>query len=444
MLLFNSEIGPEGIHDLYQRTGVPLHSAYALPQLRALYSNSENADLCERIIIWQTIASLCLSRWRGTPFSHVSYSEASWTGLFNFRNCEWDKLAMSLLPEECKHTLPPLADFNDAIMPSGGMPEIVGEIEPETNDYWERWPELRGSKSSSEHCKLFLGIGDGACANVGSKCVSPNRISVTIGTSAAARFCLPMPISPSPLTDDFVVPTGLFCYRLDRNLVVVGGALTDGGSVVDWARRMLSLTDEAQFQNCLNGAALLYNKDYQSVARGKLLSTPVVVPFLSGERSPHYRDGACFALMGLTRECGPTHFMKHCLEGVVLRMEAILRLIRECDEIGGTPMIMVSGYAMERNALWRQMLADCTGLEVRLENLVTEASSWGVSRLVAVALAMQEEGATQNSATYLNDDRISSAKVSHPHMSATEGYWLVAFESQENLIDAISPLWTLE
>lgn len=329
-------------------------------------------------------------------------------------------------------------------MPSGGVPEVVGEVELETNPYWTRWPELRGSYHSADHCSLFLGIGDGACANVGSKCTSANRLSVTIGTSAAARLCLVMPTSPSPVTDDFIVPQGLFCYRLDRNHVIVGGALTDGGSVVDWARKMLSLSDEAQFQDCLNGAALLYNKDYQSAAGGTPSSTSVVVPFLTGERSPHYREGACFAVMGLTRESGPAHFIKSCLEGVVLRLEAILRLLRNCDESGPTPIILVSGNALERNALWRQMLADCTGLEVQIDNSVTEATSRGVARLVAVAIAMKGEDASPNSSLHLAEETVSSAKVSHPHVTATEGYWSVAYERQENLIDAISPLWSLD
>ena len=329
-------------------------------------------------------------------------------------------------------------------MPSGGMPEVVGEVESESNPYWTRWPELRGSYHSSNHCSLFLGTGDGACANVGSKCTSANRISVTIGTSAAARLCLALPTSPSPVTDNFIVPHGLFCYRLDRNHVIVGGALTDGGSVVDWARKMLSLSDEAQFQDCLNGAALLYNKDYQSAAGETSTSTPVVVPFLAGERSPHYREGACFALMGLTRESGPTHFIKSCLEGVILRLEAILRLLRDCDESGPTPIILVSGNALERNALWRQMLADCSGLEVQLDTSVTEATSRGVARLVAVAIAMKGEDASPNSSLHLAEETVSSAKVSHPHVTATEGYWCAAYERQENLIDAISPLWSLD
>jgi sugar (pentulose or hexulose) kinase len=132
------------------------------------------------------------------------------------------------------------------------------------------------------------------------------------------------------------------------------------------------------------------------------------------------------------------------LEGVILRIESILRLLRDYDETGETPAILVSGAALERNALWRQMLADCTGLVVKLDQSVTEATSRGVARLVSIALAMKGEDANPNSAAYLTEERVSSPRVSHPQLAATEGYWLVAYESQENLIDAISPLWSLD
>ena len=51
----------EALDDMYQRTGAPLHSAYALPQLRVFYNNSP--ELASRVEKWTTLASLCLDRW---------------------------------------------------------------------------------------------------------------------------------------------------------------------------------------------------------------------------------------------------------------------------------------------------------------------------------------------------------------------------------------------
>ena len=40
------------------------------------------------------------------------------------------------------------------------------------------------------------------------------------------------------------LPRGLWCYRIDARRVVVGGALTDGGSMVQWGRELMGITSE--------------------------------------------------------------------------------------------------------------------------------------------------------------------------------------------------------
>jgi len=431
-LLFNTdrELGEDRLKELYQKTGAPLHSAYALAQLRALYSNPEYESLVQRIHQWQTVASMCLARWKGIPSIPISYSEASWTGLLNFRDCTWEHEALNLLTSKCREALPSLADYCEM---TANIPECVeGGISK--NPYWERWPELR------ETCSLFLGLGDGACANIGSKCSTPKRVAVTVGTSAAARVCLPLPCrkDSDDSNNDFYVPPGLFCYRVDQSHVLVGGALTDGGSVVEWATSLLNLNSDDAFQKCMEEVEALAQEERES----PLLS---VVPFLSGERSTGYRDGATGCVMGLTRETTPARFMKACLEGVMLRIKAILQLVGTAiEELAAdeseTPCVVVSGNAMEKNAVWRQMLADASGMEVEMDCDVSEGTSRGVARMTAIALAMKCNG-DESSKTLMSEEPISSPNVSSPRKHATEGYWAQATEVQDCFLDAMSTLW---
>jgi gluconokinase len=68
------------------------------------------------------------------------------------------------------------------------------------------------------------------------------RVSVTIGTSAAVRTITTCPAMSSPLGADpnIALPAaGLFCYRLDRTHVVLGGAMSDGGSLLNWLREFV-------------------------------------------------------------------------------------------------------------------------------------------------------------------------------------------------------------
>jgi gluconokinase len=406
---------------LYQQTGAPIHSAYALAQLRVLYSDPTLVEVCQSIHRWQTIASVCLSRWTGQRSLPISFSEASWTGLLNHRLCEYEPDVLDLLPDACCQALPELSDFDEDR-------SILTQGITKDSSYWDRWPELRTTR-------FFLGLGDGACANVGSKCSTPNRIACTVGTSAAARVVLRSPVGSDTVLR---VPSGLFCYRIDRSHVLVGGALTDGGSVVEWVSQLLNLSTEEAFQDCLQKVETLVETDLTTPRQTGSLT---VVPFLSGERSTGFRSQATGAILGLTRETTPAHLFKSCLEGVTLRIAAIVRLIQDTIPGETAPRIIASGKALEVNALWRQMLADSTGLEVVFDKDTEEGTSRGVACLVSMALAKSQAGATESTA-FLVEEPVEASLVSSSRDSSKD-YWQRAAINQDGFINAISGLFTL-
>lgn len=91
---------------------------------------------------WFTLSALILSRWTKQR-APISYSEASWLGLLDFKHLCWDPQALQAAHIELS-SLPPLLDydqFNSTL----------------SDEYLNRWPELH-------QAKLFLGIGDGAAA----------------------------------------------------------------------------------------------------------------------------------------------------------------------------------------------------------------------------------------------------------------------------------------
>ena len=65
------------MQSLYQQTGAPIHSAYALPQLLTFYKNETNT-YATKVCKWQSISSICLHRWMGGGEINIpiSYSEA--------------------------------------------------------------------------------------------------------------------------------------------------------------------------------------------------------------------------------------------------------------------------------------------------------------------------------------------------------------------------------
>jgi gluconokinase len=397
------QLSQETMDRIYHDTGAPIHSAYALPQLLDIYD--PNNPLCGKnmrgaIHKWQTIPGICLSRWTGEKFLPLSYSEASWTGLLNFRTCQYEPTIVGLLPAACQQALPSLADFSD----SQGFPGLIRGIQQDKRDgkpnlYWDRWPELRGPSDGTTGCRLFLGLGDGACANIGSKCSTVSRIAVTIGTSAAARVCLPLPVGSSGTNNDTNVPKGLFCYRINSEHILLGGALTDGGSVVEWISSLLNLRSGDAFDECMARVKTLVEEDYRSSASTDNSSSQslTVVPFLSGERSTGYRDNVTGAILGLTLETTSAHLMKACLEGVTLRLNAVLGLVRNAtsasrEREGDHPCVIASGKALEVNGLWRQLISDCSGMDVIMDGGTEEGTSRGVAIAIAVALNATRKG----------------------------------------------------
>jgi gluconokinase len=414
---FPRELGEEKALELYKRTGAPLHSAYAIAQLRAFYKS--NSDSVSKVSQWKSICSLLLDRWTARDDTPISYSEASWCGLLNYGTCDYDDLALDLLPDACTNALPKLADFDE-------VPFLNEGISQRTS-YWERWPLLRGSR-------LFLGLGDGACANIGSKCSVPNRIACTVGTSAAARVCLPCPIG---LSESLNFEAGLFCYRIDRSHILLGGALNDGGNAVEWIRQLLNLQTDESFDECLKAVSLLTESDCN---KGSSIGTPTLIPFLSGERSTGFRTRATGAMIDLTHATTPAHMLKSVLEGVTLRLNAIVARICQTSKSlhqSTASILVVSGKALEVNDIWRQMLANCSGIKVVFDKATQEGTSRGVAVLITRAIQQSRD---RDARLYLPGETISNALIEEP-VDALRGYWKHISNRQEKLLYAISDMY---
>ena len=79
----------------------------------------------------------------------------------------------------------------------------------------------------SRDTPVVIGAGDGPLANLGVGAVRPGVAACSIGTSGALRLVVDRPV---------VDRAGrLFCYALTPGRWVVGGAINNGGLVLQWA-----------------------------------------------------------------------------------------------------------------------------------------------------------------------------------------------------------------
>jgi gluconokinase len=328
---------------IHARTGCRFHPSYWPAKLLRL--RNEEPDVFRATSRWLSFAEYMALRFFGE--AKVSVSMASGTGLLNQHTCEWDADLLAALSIKIE-SLPQISEANET-------------FQKLTDDYAERWPQL-------SEARLFPAIGDGAANNIGAGCVSPQRIALMIGTSGAMRVLVNGP-PPSRM------PSELWCYRADKNRVLVGGALSDGGVLYSWIREsMLTDYDVATIESRL--AQLLPDEHGLTV-----------LPFWAGERSTGWHPEARGAILGMTLQTRPIEILRAAMEAIAYRFSLIAQAL---EPLAPEAAVMASGHALRCSPTWVQILADVLGRPVMISEL-TEASTRG-----AALLALEAAGKIQS------------------------------------------------
>ena len=324
---------------LHARTGCHIHACYWPAKLRWL-ARERPAEV-GRVARWGSIGELLELELFGTAGTSVSM--ASGTGLLDQETLAWDPEALAAAGVE-ETRLFPLVDRTAGRR--GLRPPWAG-----------RWPALRSAP-------WFSAVGDGAAGSVGSDCLDPARIALNVGTSAALRV-VGGPSAPPP--------SGLWRYRLDRRTSLVGGALSEGGNVYAWARKVLRVADDEATEAAL-------------AALGADAHGLCVLPFLAGERSPGWRGDRRGVLSGLTLDTTAVEIVRAGLEAVALRLALVYERLRPLA--GADHLIIASGGALAASPTWAQIVADALGHPLSLSR-EEEATSRGAALLALDALGIR-------------------------------------------------------
>ena len=322
--------------EIHARTGCRFHPSYWPAKLRWL--KQEQADDFNRTHRWLGFAEFLCLRLFGESATFVSTASA--TGLFNQRNCDWDWNLVDALGI-ARETLPALKTQTDARL---------------TDEFASRWPALA-------EARLVTVVGDGAANNIGAGCSTKDKIALMVGTSGAMRVVY----AGGPPNE---LPPGLWCYRASRDRVVVGGALSDGGGVLQWMYENLELYGD-------NAAMEKRMAELEPDAHGL-----TVLPFWSGERSTGWNAEARGVIFGLRQQTRSWEIMRAVLESIAYRFALIARGL---DEVAPNATIVASGNALRYLPQWAQIIADVLGRPL-LFGGAAEASSRGAALLALEAV----------------------------------------------------------
>jgi gluconokinase len=334
-----AEFDESAVHD---RTGCHFHSCYLPARFRWLSRIQSN--LFRRVDRWLSIGEYMALTFFGEV--SASYSLASWSGLLDRHRLVWDAPLLEKLPVDMGQ-LAPLIDYNS---PKSGLSRKLAS----------RWPMLR-------NLPWFPAIGDGAAANIGSGCHSARRVAITMGSTAAVRAAVNRTIDH--------IPDGLWCYRVDAQRSLPGGATSEGGNLFAWMTDAFHLSKPTRLESDL--AKL--KPDGHGLT---------VLPFWAGERSPGWHVHAKATIQGLSLATSSLEILQAGMEAVAYRVALVF------DKLAGLLQddiqIVAGGGAMRNSPLWLQIVTDVLGRQVEFTG-IRETSARGAALLAFEALGLIED-----------------------------------------------------
>jgi xylulokinase len=269
----------------------------------------------------------------------TDYSDASGTNLFDIRARRWSREILSAVDIE-----------PDLLPPALPAATVIGTV---TRSATRETGLAAGTP-------VVIGGGDGACATAGAGVVRPSDAYNYVGSSSWISF-----VSCDPLYDPRQ-RTFTFAH-LDPGYLFPTGTMQCAGGSYDWLERLLRGAAEEHIYEQLAEMA----SGVKAGANGLFF-----LPYLIGERSPHWNPRARAAFVGLTMSHGRAEMARAVLEGVAFNLRIILDAFRD----QGAPieaLRLIGGGA--RTELWRQILADVFGLPTLRPRLLVEATALGAA-----------------------------------------------------------------
>jgi gluconokinase len=195
----------------------------------------------------------------------------------------------------------------------------------------------------------FPVISDGFASNVGVGASDETTMAATLATSGAMRVF----VDADPRT----IPSGLWCYRVGRAQWLLGGAVNDVGRANSWLRGTLDLAGSAAPDDIL--------------AAPPQPHTPVVLPFLTGERSTGWVSDARAVLSGVSVATSASSLYRGTMEGVAV---SYARIAEQLIQVAPTATrVVASGRVAREVPGLLSLLADV--LDIPVEPVLVKRST---------------------------------------------------------------------
>jgi xylulokinase len=234
--------------------------------------------------------------------------------------------------------------------------EASGTVRPEIADAW----------GLPRNVVVVGGGGDNAAGAAGVGAVLPGDAILSIGTSGVI-FAVTDGFVPRPERG-----VHAFCHCVPGTWHQMS-VLLSAASALSWASGVFGARDEA---------SLMAEMEAGESSRSER-DTPLFLPYLAGERTPHADPDARGVFFGLTHGTTRAALVRAVLEGVAFAFADARDAITESGTVLG-PMTVIGGGG--RSAAWLRILSNVLGVELATREHSDLGPAFGAARLARIAI----------------------------------------------------------
>jgi len=338
-----------GVEELFNRTGMPIHTMNTLTKLLWLKGNEPTIwDLSHQFLLYE---DYFLKRLTGK--ATISHCLASRTQMYDLQDSSW---ATDIL-DKCGIGIEHLAELSPA---AGG---IVGSLDK----------KVGAQIGIRDEVSLASGGHDQACAALGSGVIEPGLAMVSTGTAEVVEVAM-----SSPVLSEHLRQGNISVYRHVVPELYLSMTLNhSGGLLLRWFRDTLCKDKLIATEQ---GGSDAYDLMLAEARPGP--TDLMVLPHFAGSGTPLLDTTSRGAFLGMTFATTQADLAKAILEGLTFELRINLDLLRESG-IKIEQLHAVGGGA--RSDVWLQLKADICGTPLRIPR-VTEAACLGAAILAVVGV----------------------------------------------------------
>ncbi|WP_316831743.1 gluconokinase [Pedobacter aquatilis] len=299
---------------LYERTGCPLITPYALPRL--FYFRAKEARVFRKAKYICDSKSFLFEWLTGAFVTDISTAAAS--QCLKLETLGWDDELLCRLGLQ-KEQFPAIEN---------GMHYNLPLLEAHCTAF-----------GLNSNVKVFLGLYDGAALGYGLNGFSPNSAVINLGTSAMLRIVGKRPIFD--ITEDERIQP----YAIGEKLFFNGGALNNAALTLNWLKDNI-------FDSALS---------YPDLSGANPNPALICLPYLSGERDVKTGPYASGVFFGLKNHHSRIDLYRAVLEGVAYSMKYLLDAL--WDKSINIDRLYMGGGGAQIKA-WPQIFANILGLPI--------------------------------------------------------------------------------